>query len=669
MASSAAPLKPWERNRPAGAAAAPGDPSSGKPWDQPADAIAMSNATAGVGVGPASQATRPWESGSTGLGTSTSYGTGLGSNSMYNSSGMNGSSGYGGGMGGMGSPYGGMGSSYGGGMGQSGYGSSMYGGGGGYGGMGSSMYGSGAGMGSGMYGGGSSMYGGSGMYGGGSSMMGGGMYGGNGGMMGGGMGGYGGGMMGGGMGPMGPMDPNNPPPAPPSAWQNMLGGINNIMMFFGRLSFLVDQNAHAVHFFISALLQLLDRAGSLYAEVARFILRILFRKTAKESAAVKELLTSPGASRGPSAAPSHTPSAAPLSVLGGGAPAAPLHRALTPPAPAAAAQAAFRVLTALRLMSTTGRAVKHAKVLCVGAGGIGCELLKTLVCSGFEDISVIDLDTIETSNLNRQFLFRKHHVKQSKASTAAQVVRTIKPDAKIEPYHANVKESRFDVDFFSSFDIILNGLDNMEARRHVNRLCMAADRPLVESGTQGHLGQVTVHLKGQSACYECHPKPVPKTFPICTLRNTPDKPVHCIVWAKEMLFTRLFGRTEGISDLDETAKLANPEADGEDAEASAEEAAEERAKLEEEASFFVIKDSESGLDFASRVFQKVYGSDIERLVKMEELWKTRKPPSPLSLMELIPNVAKEVGTALASLPKGSASATACKILGLKNPNQ
>lgn len=62
--------------------------------------------------------------------------------------------------------------------------------------------------------------------------------------------------------PAGPYDPHNPdapPPQPPSAWQHLLHGIGGVMHFFGRLSFLVDENAHAVHFFISALLQLLDR--------------------------------------------------------------------------------------------------------------------------------------------------------------------------------------------------------------------------------------------------------------------------------------------------------------------------------------------------------------------------------------------------------------------------
>ena len=53
---------------------------------------------------------------------------------------------------------------------------------------------------------------------------------------------------------------------------------------------------------------------------------------------------------------------------------------------------------------------------------------------------------------------------------------------------------------------------------------------------------MTVHLKGRTECYECRSKAPPKSFPVCTIRNTPDKPIHCIVWAKELLFQRLFGR-------------------------------------------------------------------------------------------------------------------------------
>ena len=54
--------------------------------------------------------------------------------------------------------------------------------------------------------------------------------------------------------------------------------------------------------------------------------------------------------------------------------------------------------------------------------------------------------------------------------------------------------------------------------------------------------QVSVHLRGKTECFECQPKQAPKTYPVCTIRNTPDKPIHCIVWAKDLLFQRLFGR-------------------------------------------------------------------------------------------------------------------------------
>jgi len=114
---------------------------------------------------------------------------------------------------------------------------------------------------------------------------------------------------------------------------------------------------------------------------------------------------------------------------------------------------------------------------------------------------------------------------------ARESVLRFRPDAKIVAHFDNVKSAPFDVSFFRTFDVVLNGLDNLDARRHVNRRCLAAEVPLVESGTAGYLGQVSVHLKGVSQCFECEPKPVPKTFPVCTIRNTPDKVrTHVFPW-------------------------------------------------------------------------------------------------------------------------------------------
>ena len=145
------------------------------------------------------------------------------------------------------------------------------------------------------------------------------------------------------------------------------------------------------------------------------------------------------------------------------------------------------------------------------------------------------------SNLNRQFLFRPEHVGQPKAIVAGDAAKRFNPDLTVVSYHENIKDPKFNLAYFEKFNLVLNALDNIEARRHVNRLCLAANVPLIDSGTTGYLGQVMTIVKGQTACYECTPKPTQKVYPICTIRSTPDKPVHCIVWAKEC-FKLLFNQ-------------------------------------------------------------------------------------------------------------------------------
>jgi ubiquitin-like 1-activating enzyme E1 B len=107
----------------------------------------------------------------------------------------------------------------------------------------------------------------------------------------------------------------------------------------------------------------------------------------------------------------------------------------------------------------------------------------------------------------------------------------------------------FGVDFFKKFSFVLSALDNkglfffinirlfliyIAARSHVNRLCLVAEVPLIESGSSGYLGQVSVILKRKTECYDCVPKAAQKTYPSCTIRNTPTELVHCVVWAKSL---------------------------------------------------------------------------------------------------------------------------------------
>uniref|UniRef100_A0A8D0BCQ6 SUMO-activating enzyme subunit 2 n=1 Tax=Salvator merianae TaxID=96440 RepID=A0A8D0BCQ6_SALMN len=298
-----------------------------------------------------------------------------------------------------------------------------------------------------------------------------------------------------------------------------------------------------------------------------------------------------------------------------------------PAVPPPSASAASAMAVALR--GELAQAVAGARVLVVGAGGIGCELLKDLVLTGFTHIDVVDLDTIDVSNLNRQFLFQKKHVGRSKAQVAKESVLQFHPEANITAYHDSIMNPDYNVEFFRQFTLVMNALDNRAARNHVNRMCLAADVPLIESGTAGYLGQVTVIRKGVTECYECQPKPTQKTFPGCTIRNTPSEPIHCIVWAK-YLFNQLFGEED--ADQEVSPDRADPEAAWEPAEAEArsrasnEDGGIKRVSTKEWA-------KSTGYD-SVKLFTKLFKDDIRYLLTMDKLWRKRKPPVPLDWHEI-----------------------------------
>ncbi|XP_020520010.1 SUMO-activating enzyme subunit 2 isoform X2 [Amborella trichopoda] len=259
------------------------------------------------------------------------------------------------------------------------------------------------------------------------------------------------------------------------------------------------------------------------------------------------------------------------------------------------------------------------------------------------------MDTIEVSNLNRQFLFRQCHVGQSKAKVAREAVLKFRPNINITAHHANVKNSEFNVDFFKQFNVVLNGLDNLDARRHVNRLCLAAGVPLVESGTTGFLGQVTVHVKGQTECYECQPKPTPKTYPVCTITSTPTKFVHCIVWAKDLLFAKLFGDRTQDNDLNvHSADATNSSKNNED--------------------ISVQRDDEDCEKYGKRIYDHVFGYNIDLALSNEETWKNRNKPKPIYIKDVLPEPGMhQNGTNNTLDITDKSSLSAMHSLGLMNP--
>ena len=200
------------------------------------------------------------------------------------------------------------------------------------------------------------------------------------------------------------------------------------------------------------------------------------------------------------------------------------------------------------------------KLLIVGAGGLGCELLKLLVINGFKQISIIDMDKVERSNLNRQFLFDHSSIGKYKSEIAVEKIKLYRqdPSLEIKSYIGNIKdENQFGEKFYSNFDLILNALDNNDARYYINSMCIKLNIPLINSGSEGIYGMVNWHIRGLTPCFAC--KNLMKeedVIPICSIRLKPEKIEHSVAWGK-VLFEQIFienNKKEGNKDNDDDKK-------------------------------------------------------------------------------------------------------------------
>jgi len=188
--------------------------------------------------------------------------------------------------------------------------------------------------------------------------------------------------------------------------------------------------------------------------------------------------------------------------------------------------------------------IANVKQFLVGAGAIGCEMLKNWAMIGLGTgpegcITVTDMDSIEKSNLNRQFLFRPKDVGSMKSDCAAKAVQQMNPEleGKIVSLKDRVgpdTEHIFNEDFWNSLDGVTNALDNVEARTYVDRRCVFFHKPLLESGTLGTKGNTQVVLPRITESYSSSQDPPEQSFPMCTLRSFPNKIEHTIAWAREL---------------------------------------------------------------------------------------------------------------------------------------
>jgi len=146
--------------------------------------------------------------------------------------------------------------------------------------------------------------------------------------------------------------------------------------------------------------------------------------------------------------------------------------------------------------------IRAARVLVVGAGALGNEILKNLALLGFANIIVVDLDSIEASNLSRSILYRVSDVGRRKADAAAEAVRNIFPEAQVHAITGDVVHG-LGLGLFAWADMVLAGLDNREARLWINRACWMMNKPWIDGAIEGINGVARAFLPGTPPCYEC----------------------------------------------------------------------------------------------------------------------------------------------------------------------
>ena len=177
----------------------------------------------------------------------------------------------------------------------------------------------------------------------------------------------------------------------------------------------------------------------------------------------------------------------------------------------------------------------------IGAGALGCEQLKNwalmgVATKGKGQVFITDMDSIERSNLNRQFLFRNNDIGKMKSDAAADAVRVMNPTIKIESQQNKIgPESShiYNDAFYEHLDGVCNALDNVATRLFSDQMCVFYNKPLLESGTLGTKAHYQIVVPKLTESYGSQPDQPEKGIPMCTLHNFPSNIDHCCMWGRD----------------------------------------------------------------------------------------------------------------------------------------
>lgn len=189
--------------------------------------------------------------------------------------------------------------------------------------------------------------------------------------------------------------------------------------------------------------------------------------------------------------------------------------------------------------------LNNKNIFVVGAGAVGCEHVRNLASVGVCNIKITDMDTIEKSNLNRQFMFNQNDIGKFKSDSASNFIKKFY-DINVICYtdklcYETIKKNNY----FKNVDFIMTALDNVEARLLVDEQCVNYEIPMIDSGTTGLKCSIQTVIPRKTLSYGSMKDPVEESVPLCTIKNFPYKIEHTIQWATE-IFNEYFGELTGI---------------------------------------------------------------------------------------------------------------------------
>ena len=150
-----------------------------------------------------------------------------------------------------------------------------------------------------------------------------------------------------------------------------------------------------------------------------------------------------------------------------------------------------------------------ARVLCIGAGGLGSPVAYYLAAAGVGTIGIVDHDVVDLSNLQRQILHANDRIGMPKTESAAKTLKALNPDVNVVPFQERLSSQNV-MRIIEGFDLVVNGCDNFPTRYLVNDACVMRGKPLVDGSIFQFEGQATVFYPGEGPCYRClFPEPPP----------------------------------------------------------------------------------------------------------------------------------------------------------------